>query len=585
MGIAAVTSLAPSACSLDAEPSDPCGAIDFTPTTARSLEDASTVMTLSRGDGWITILRACPELLGCAAELRVQRLYVGAEPDQLLLSGSGRWLSYRVGASLFRVDLEADSITPQGGPGDVGELVGSLRGGDWIVYRSWGEAGPAGGTDESELWAYYLGELPDTEDLTERPHFRLDAGLDLRVAALGHRHVVARRLLGDGREELYLIRVAPARNHDVLGGTEIGVPLELASGQRFSRILITEGPSPRELGESEEFLDELPLDVEVVATSGGRVGTNGPGTPITRVFRVSDRQLVDTIHGADVRTSMAALEDVQGLSAVSPDGSHLIYLTERGSLALHDLEDQRSCMLRPAASGFEHVLAGFGADGTIYFESIEGSGKDQVYAYDAATRELTPLTHDEDDFWRLYAVPPAPHVDEDGRVSPWVVVANAGLYAAQALAPPRKLDYGEAGFLPRGDAGLWLLEAADTDTAHRLSLRRIQPQSGPSLALTFDTQSADPSVEFVELPDPNDPNDPNGGQMLGARALEGTLDEEQDDPVLGERFTMTYGSSHQVCVSASQATNATTPWSGRCSNEDRQTLYLDTGLPEGEQPR
>lgn len=573
LAVTAVASLA--ACTLDSEPANVCGSLDLGVAHTRSFEhDARTVVALSDpnsgGAGRITVVRACEQLADCEAELVTQSIALDDVPEQLLLTASGRWLTYRVGPDLFRLDLEHPEEKPVGGPGGVHELVGSLRGGDWLIYRTWGDDAFANDQDdtppvhESELWAYYVGDtsqlpLADDGEPESRPHFRIGQGndFDLRVAAMGHRHVVARRLLGNGEEELYLVRIAPARRHDELGSSSRGKPILLARGKRFSRVLITSGPSPAERGDPWEFEHDVPVDVRVIATSGAGSSAR------TLVYAVSDATQIANFEGAVV-SSPIPLEDVAGLSAVSPSGTHLAYITPRGSLALRDLESHDACMIRPATAA-RHVLAGFAADGTLYFESIErgrseingaaGPDAEIVYAYDPKTEQFTALTDDQHT-WRLYAVPPRRYETEDGRLIPWAIVAMDGFYAARPSAPkPQPLYYDEVSFLPRGDESLWLLEGEEGDgfdDLNRLTVRRVQPGvTGESGPLELDGETADPTV--------------------------------LDNGVLRERFTRTYSRKSSVCVSTSQSASRTTPWATSCSTPDKPTSYLDSGVPQGEQ--
>src|SRR5690606_7702401 len=121
--------------------------------------------------------------------------------------------------------------------------------------------------------------------------------VDLRVAAMGHRHVVARRILGNGEEELYLVRIAPARRHDELGSSTRGKPILLARGKQFTRVLITAGPSPAERNDPWEFQHEVPVDVRVIATST----EGGEGSSArTLVYAVSDATQIANFEGAVV---------------------------------------------------------------------------------------------------------------------------------------------------------------------------------------------------------------------------------------------------------------------------------------------
>ncbi len=556
--VAAITAASLCACSLDSEPARMCGSLALGPAQTRELEPvAGPVVAVSDGAGRITIVRACDGAgPPCEAELVSQTLPLNVVPDQLLLTASGRWLTYRVGPNLFRVDLERADPMPIGDLEGVHELVGSLRGGDWLIYRTWGEQVP-GSIRDSELWAYYVGERPLDPDTGEpRPpedfHFRIGAGanLDLRVAAMGHRHVVARRMLGNGEEELYLVRVAPAKFHDVHGRSELGKPLLLTRGERFTRVLITSGPSPAEHGDPWELQHEVPTDVRVIATSG-----EGPDAR-TLIYSVADASQTANFEGAVV-SSAVALQEIAGLDPISPDGSHLAYITARGSLALRELESHENCMIRPATAA-KHVLAGFGADGTLYFESFEGrdgGANNLVYAYDPASEAFTRLTSATSKTkWRLRAVPPRRYEDEDGRRIPWAVVAVDGFYAASPdHATPDSLNYDDVSFLPRDDDSLWLIEGEPSDgfdDPNRVTLRRVQPTSPAGDALVFDRETADPTV----------------------------LDNGQ----LRERFTRTYPNRATVCVSTSQAASRTTPWATSCSTPERPTSYVDSGLPHGE---
>jgi hypothetical protein len=553
------------ACSLDAEPSSVCESLELGADSTRSFEvDSPTVIALSDGAGRITIVRACEQIGECEAELLTQHLNLGV-PDQLLLTASGRWLTYRIGPDLFRLDLDLANPEPIGGPGGVHELIGALRGGDWLIYRTWGQGESFGETPpvhESELWAYYVGDEDDLLDAQgdpqPRPHFRIGASLDdldLRVAAMGHRHVVARRMLGNGEEELYLVRIAPARRHDALGSSTRGKPILLARGQRFTRVLITTGPSPAEHGDPREFQHEVPTDLQIIATSGEGSSAR------TLIYAVSDTEQIANFEGAVV-SSPIPLQEAAGLSAVSPSGNHLAYITPRGSLALRNLETQSACMVRPATAA-KHALAGFGADGSLYFESQEkgpspvngaaGPSVSIVYAYDAAAREFTALTDDRR-IWRLFAVPPRRYLADDGRSIPWAVVAYDGFHAARPGTVPQPLFYNDVSFLPRGDESLWLIEGKQAGSfaeSNQITLRRVQPGAGVDEPLVFDRESADPSV--------------------------------LDNGTLRERFTRAYSSNSSVCVSASQSASRTTPWANRCSTPDKPTGYLSGGVPQGEQ--
>jgi hypothetical protein len=533
---------------------DPCGQLDLTGTQTRSFEQQGlTVIAVSDG-AQVEIVRTCARPDCGIAELEVQSLSLGAPPDQLMLTASGRWLTYRIGSVVYRVDLDAPNLdtadpkTTVGTHGNIDDLIGSLRGGDWLIYRK--HLTGAKTTRNSELWAVYVGDVDDLPEGQTAQEFQLGAGLDLRVVAMGHRHVVARHRLGDGREELYLIRVAPDLRTDYVR-EDLGTKLLLARGQAFRRVMITDGPSPAELRHSH---DNVPTDAQVIATSGAG------GDARTLIYSVADLTQIANFSG-EVVTSVNALEDVTGLSPVSPDGSHLAYITARGELALRNLEDQTACMVRPA-SATRHVLAGFAADATMYFQAEQGGGE-AVYAYQADTRVFTPLTN-SDQKWVLQAVPPK-RFDTDGEYEayesqqaavPWAIVrGNNELAASRPVESPSTLSYQQKpSFLPHGDETLWLLEAKQEthDTSSRLDLRRIQPVVNNTV-LGFDTTDADPTV------------------CEGASC---------NAPL---PYSHEYSSiATTVCVSVSQSAIHTTPWATQCSAPDNPKRYLDTGPPVAE---
>jgi hypothetical protein len=218
-------------------------------------------------------------------------------------------------------------------------------------------------------------------------------------------------------------------------------------------------------------------------------------------------------------------------------------------------------LIRPA-SATQHVLAGFAADATIYFQAEEGQGE-AVYAYQADTQVFTPLT-DSEDVWRLQAVPPKRYeldqVDQldqldqaDPTSMPWAIVGRDNFYAGRPVDGPKQLSYQKASFLPRGDETLWLLEATPEthDEGSHLDLRRIQPVV-TNAGLGFDTTDADPTV----------------------------CDADCNSP---QPYSHEYSSiATTVCVSVSQSASHTTPWATQCSAPDNPKRYLDTGLPPGE---
>ena len=466
-------------------------------------------------------------------------------PDQIMLTASGRRLIYRVGSDMYSVEVEdifSDLFDPDEVPREgfygIDEIVGTLRDGDWIVYRTWAMNDPTtpgapGHASDSELWAIYVGDEADLPE-QQAANFRLGPGHDLRVVAMGHRHVVARELFDAETEALYLIPVAPDPASDELPWNTVGDALLLTTGASFERVLVTEGPIPNPGG---VVYDQVPTDALVIATTGADADAR------TLLFTVADRSLVANFEGGVV-TSRIARETISGIDAVSPDGSHLAYLTPDGGLALRDLEAGRSCMVRPAV-GFEHKLAGFAADGTLYFESRErqriyDNGKhrtktvEHVYAYAPHSQDLSRLTRDEENH-RLRAAPPA----RDGD-APWAVVAGndgqAEVARAGLSSDVQRTNVEETSYLAlarasgEGRGDLWTLQSRPRDQAE-------------------------------------------GDQLLISRV--------GPDGVIEELHDHHYSSS--VCVSTSQATGWTTPWATRCSSSSSPQDFLNNGLPQTEQ--
>lgn len=544
-----------SGCSLDELP--PCGAIEIAAAQPRSgTLPSPTVMAISQGNAELIVLRACAEGTSCDADLiQLPPLATSSPPEQLLLTGSGRWLTYVAGQSLQRVDLDAPTLTPStvAVEFDRMELVGSLRGGDWILYRTWAEATNQAGdpdyvppTRSSQLFARYVGADGGFPFDHEAKTVRIDAG-EFRVAALGHRNVVVRKALGNGQEELYLIRIAPSFRSDEHGSAQIGETLLLAKGRNFSRVIVTSGETPEALGDRDAF-PKLPNDTLVIATSGeGRDAR-------TVVYDIRDLGLVGNFEGA-VATSLLPLHDIPGLSAVSPDERQLAYVTARGGLALRDLDSQTSCQLRSAQNEGGHVMAGFASDGTLYFQSREDDifenpeprirEFDRVYAYDTAAQTYDLLS--ESPYRRpLRAVP---ELHEQGLA--WAIVASAGAYATLPQGGVESIGFDVASYISRGEASLWVLGAQPIDDetspySFELALQRIRmTRRGEG---QHELESLGPSVQA-----------PGGG--------------------VREFFHLPYGPTDRICVSLAQSSHAA-PWATQCSDgESHPTRYLSDTLP------
>lgn len=426
---------------------------------------------------------------GCDTQSCSERLVTTRDdpPEQLLLTGSGRWLTWVAGSELLRIDLAAPSgAQPITAPIDANhvELIGSLRGGDWIVFRSWAQGGDTPGATSSatssELFARYVGDDAAFPFDDAAKTIRIDAG-EFRVVALGHRNLVVRKSLGEGREALYLVRIAPSFRQDEHGAAQIGETLLLAHGPAFSRVLVVSGRTPDELGDIDAF-PELANDTLVLATSGTGASAR------TLVYDIRNLDLVANFEGA-LATSLLPLQDVSGLRALAPDQRHVAYVTPTGALALRDLDTQLSCELRAGASGRRedeqaggHVVAGFAGDGTLYVQSRERGflddpdprvrDFDRVYAIDTNTQHATLLSESPNRL-PLRAVPHG-YLDE-----PWAVVASSGNFATLSNAGAiQSIGFADAAFLGRDTASLWVLGADTHDEGYRMQLRRVSVEQG-----------------------------------------------------------------------------------------------------------
>lgn len=537
LAVALTTALA--GCSLDDLPA--CEAIAIAePRDAESRSDAfgqstssGVVMAYSRG-AEIWVVEGCEAATGCAARMIGE---VAQPPEQLLLTGSGRWLTYVSGGELVRLDLAApDTAMPitTAIEADRVELVGSLRGGDWIVYRSWAEApplddpsSPPPSAQTSELFARYVGDDAEFPFEDAAKTIRIDAG-EFRVVAVGHRNLVVRKSLGEGREELYLVRIAPSFRRDEHGSAQIGETLLLGRGPAFSRVMVVEGSTPDELGDLDAF-PELANDTLVIATAG-----TGPSAR-TLVYDIRNLDLVANFEGA-LATSLRPLHDVPGLQALAPDRRHLAYVTPQGALALRDLDTQLACELRSAGEGGGHVVAGFAADGTLYVQSRERGVLDdpdprvrefdRVYALDTATQRATLLS--ESPNRRPLRAVPTGYAD-----TPWAVVASSGNYATlPELGTSQSIGFVEAAFLGGDPDSLWVLgaDAHDDADSYRMQLRRVR---------------VDPSLESDALHEVDVANE------------------------------------QRVCISVAQASHAT-PWATQCSHGSLGRATLSDTLPPTE---
>lgn len=505
-------------CGLDGEPSVPCGSmIDLTADGERSfLPDGKTVLALSQSDGGITVVRECDitsEM--CDGEVVVETLQMSAHPSALALGSTGDTVYYVDEGDLLAIDLVGDK-TPKAAAigGDVGRLIGSLRGDDWVlVETSTGVMSAVRFDRTTRAFTLHTLDLPD----------------GAQIISLGDRTAVA-RVVKDGYDELYLVRVNPTKHFDN-GGWDAAGRVEYlgATIGRASRVDIVAGERP----DANEPFPDTPYDRLVVVSSGSGM------TATTTIYSVLDGEVVDQFWGS-VRSGTVALSNTPGLSGVSPDGSKLAYITRRGSLAIRDLETQGSCMVRSSDAG-THTLAGFSNSGNMLFQAENNDFDQNVFSYDPASRNLAALT--EGDTKRILTGVPGLMPNDD----PWAVVSLSGLYGAQeeGLDLPLGFDTRDVTFLPRRDSDeLWLLEATDGEgSSTEIRLRRITPGDDAQVGMSFDVDA---------------------------------------DPVVSgdEGFMENYNHRSRLCLSSGHLGM----FSRSCSSQDDPRAWIQSGMPQPDEP-
>ncbi len=539
------------ACTTDTDPTIPCGSVDLGAPDTAVMARSAHVFAFTDTNGEVAVVRdLCPRSTCAGAEIDLLRLGIddlqidGALPERLMLSGTGNWLAFLKDGVLRKIDLACDPAEDETchratrvweDQRHTTDLVGSLRSGDWVVLR-----------DGDGLQAL---DLSDAEE----PPLRLGEDDRLLAVALGDRSLVARRILDGDEEELFLIRINPTKHHDMSGYASAGTVQFLGRGRAFSRVIVTRGPTPAELGDTDERDPDVPIDEYVVATSGA--GDDAT----TVVFRVMDGEPIDAFPGQAV-SAHVPLAEIPGLSAVSPDGSHLAYVTPSGALAMRGLGDQGACLVRSSTEG-HHTLAGFGADGTLYFESEEGRADgrtlERVAAYDP-NRVAFHWLAGEQFSSRLRAVPLRAAEAEDGSRVPWAVTAHDGFFGVQQGDDPQSLglDPGRLSFLPRltHDDSVWLLEASDEDEQY----------AGPRTRLALKKVRADADSDRTDLLD-----------FDARESAPAYVDDAGEYQTFDESFT----SKYQICVSATRPGG----WRAACSDSDDPVAFLHAGpeQPDG----
>ena len=473
-----------------------------------------------------------------------------ATVDQLLTSANGRWLVVRTERQLRIIDLESPQFidgtkqfTAIAGPPDAEKLVGSLRTGDWVIYRS------ADGLKGYDIANNEIVGLSQPGD-------------DFFVTALGDRHVVVRSPTADGGENLHMLTVDPYR---ALDSTRPDQPTFLThTSGRFTQVTITRGRTPGD--------DPHPTDHRIVATA-----SEGAQGPVTMVFDAHSGDAIDQFPG-QVVTSLNDLTSVEGLSAATPDGKAIAYITPNESVALRDLDGGGSCLVRSHRSG-EHGLAGFSADGMLFFESFEydrysNTKQDRVYGYNPRTGTSDALTP-ADESHTLKAVPPGmvglgstEHPDE---TLTWAITLHGGArWAVQPNAEPQPVTAADATFLTRpspagtgGSQSLLLVEAraVESDDIYSYSVGRITARVGSMIDGEYQADildSADPEV-----------------------CLEQLGHDCYSDPVGAADYSgVSFHKQAEVCVSTPRVSG----WARDCYEHAQQANPLSPRLPISEEP-
>lgn len=346
---------------------------------------------------------------------------------------------------------------------------------------------------------------------------------DLMLAAVGEQDIVGRVLLDDENEELWLVPVDRPVN-DRLQDPQPD-PIRLSTRGRASRIVVT------------------PRDEFVVITYGQGDSAH------TQVFRGSDGLLLQGWDGAMVSGRDDGGE-LPGLRAVSPDGSHVAYRTQQGSLAMRSLVSHSSCLVHSSMYDSATRLAGFSADGVLYFETDDGPGRTGINTWTPHFRERRQLSIPDDGF-SIVAVPG--RSARDGK-HPWAVGVDDGRFAAlQAEEAPEFLGMQDAVFAPRDDANVWAIHTASPvgSGERHVGLRRIVPRWNSQLrALVFD-----------------DPTDP------------GSVPSTQPDAV-PRPLQLVFDGPTRVCMS----TGAPGSWAYTCGTASDRTFLAAPTTPSSEDP-
>lgn len=418
------------------DPSTPCSSLQFGDAEPGAVVSRSHAPVLAMAGGSadpFVLYYDCAEGQTEDCPLRRADLELLSGRNAVLVTSAGDYV-----LATDRVNRTLISYTFDGAPkagvvaldndGVPNELLASLRNSNWVI----------GLDDDRELVRY----RPQAQN-----GVRLAPGLDgLTLSTVGEQHIIGRVWHDANDSSLYLVPVDDTLPHLGQG------PTLLTRGRDPSRIVMG------------------PRDEHVAITLG-----HGD-TAETLVFRIPDGALLDRFSG-ELISGRDDLTETAGLRAVSPDGSHLAYRTPAGSVALRDLESASACLVRSANTAGNTTLAGFSAEGVLYFESERGPGRSAISAWNPEERYLAVLSGPETGA-RLAAVPSR---TEDNAL-PWAIGVRSGSYMALADSlPPEALDLDSAVFIPRDDPELWVLNAESHQSGGRsIDLRRVTARTNGS---------------------------------------------------------------------------------------------------------
>ena len=428
--------------------------------------DMAPVLAMAGGDAPFVLHWVCPDELAdepseCVPmQTRLDGLKSG---NALLITSAGGYIVGvdRASRSVISYEVTRDAIMkkqPQSLTGHLpARLLASLRSSNEVIGRDLD--GDLVRLDPATLGAQRIAPQHD----------------DMMLASVGEEHIIGRVVLDDENEELYLI---PIPTPDPDSDLEIAMdPILLSKQGIASRIVIT------------------PRDEFVAVTYGEE------DTAYTQVFRVPDGKKLQGFVGAMV-SGRDDLSEVPGMRAVSPDGSHIAYRTEQGSLAMRSLLSHSSCLVHSSRAGSSTRLAGFSADGVLYFETEDGPGQSSVNAWTPQRKERRRLSEPSAGY--LLAAVPARPADAEG--TPWAFgVRQDTSVALQADASPEQLELYDAVVVPRDDADIWALSSKRVDDGREVALKRIVPRWSEQMrAFAFDE---DPP-SFVLDSAPTEPGQP-----------------------------------------------------------------------------